>query len=557
MTKNNNINNNINNNDLSNGGGGGGDIVNNIINPITPVTFTTPTTENKVDIKAIQKTHQRRILRKHFKNFIAFMDQHVDYYLLNMSNAIATNEKNASETKNVMKVQVPIAVPKNGEKVKPGFVPKNGDDVLLPLPTCATDLTGETGETGETRETKKEKEIEVVKVDIDDKDACYEKNCPGCICKRIPFKIDKVDIDIEIKNIKDLIHLCDIYKLAANIEYNINMQALHKIRNDLVDLNNMIGMKNLKENIVDQLLYYLQNLHVPNVKHSHSGASSSGDFLHTVIYGSPGTGKTEVAKIIGRIYSNLGVIKSKGSASASSGTYVPPKKKSSSGSGSSSSSSGSSCSSSKFKKVTRADLIAGYLGQTALKTKDAIKDSLGGVLFIDEAYALGNTEKRDSFSKECIDTLCEALSDHKDDLMVIIAGYEKDLNECFFAYNDGLDSRFTWRFKIDDYTAEDLRDIFSKKVRDFGWSICEGEEIKVEWFEKHMKYFKYYGRDMETLFSKTKIAHSRRVFCKPENVKTKITMKDLENGFEMYSSNDEVKKRADKEDIKVIQNMYL
>ena len=429
--------------------------------------------------------------------------------------------------------------------------------MLLPLPPCPPDLTGETGETRETREIKKE--IEVVKVDIDDKNACYEPNCPGCICKRIPFKIDKVNIDIEIKNIKDLISLCDNYKLAVNVEYNINMQALHKIRNDLVDLNNMIGMKNLKENIVDQLLYYLQNLHVPNVKHSHSGASSSGDFLHTVIYGSPGTGKTEVAKIIGRIYSNLGVIKNKGSASASSGTYVPPKKKSSSGSGSgsSSSSSGSSCSSSKFKKVTRADLIAGYLGQTALKTKDAIKDSIGGVLFIDEAYALGNTEKRDSFSKECIDTLCEALSDHKDDLMVIIAGYEKDLNECFFAYNDGLDSRFTWRFKIDDYTAEDLRDIFSKKVRDFGWSIYEGEEIKAEWFEKHMKYFKYYGRDMETLFSKTKIAHSRRVFCKPENVKTKITMKDLENGFEMYTNNDEVKKRADNNDSKVIQNMYL
>jgi hypothetical protein len=481
------------------------------------------------------------------------MDQHVDYYLLNMSNAIATNEKNTEDTKNTMKV--PIAVPKNGEKVKPGFVPKNGDDVLLPLPTDAPDSMGETRET---------REIEVIKVDIDDKDACYETNCPGCLCKRIPFKIDKVDIDVEVKNIKDLIELCDNYKLAVNVKYNINMQALHKIRNDLVDLNNMIGMKNLKENIVDQLLYYLQNLHIPSVTQTTgtgtgtgNGSTGGGDFLHTVIYGSPGTGKTEVAKIIGRIYSNLGVIKSKGSSS-SSATYVPPKKKSSSSSSSSSSGSSSgSSSSSKFKKVTRADLIAGYLGQTALKTKDAIKDSIGGVLFIDEAYALGNTEKRDSFSKECIDTLCEALSDHKDDLMVIIAGYEKDLNECFFAYNDGLDSRFTWRFKIDDYTAEDLRDIFSKKVKDFGWSIHQNEEIKAEWFEKHMKYFKYYGRDMETLFSKTKIAHSRRVFCKPENVKTKITMKDLENGFEMYTNNNEVKKRADNNDSKVIQNMYL
>ena len=104
-----------------------------------------------------------------------------------------------------------------------------------------------------------------------------------------------------------------------------------------------------------------------------------------------------------------------------------------------------------FKKVTRSDLVAGYLGQTAIKTTDVIKECLGGVLFIDEAYALGNPEKRDIFSKECIDTICEALSNYKDNLMVIIAGYETDLNECFFNYNQGLNSRFTWRFKTDDY----------------------------------------------------------------------------------------------------------
>ena len=342
------------------------------------------------------------------------------------------------------------------------------------------------------------------------------------------------------------------------------MKALHKIKPDLIELNNMIGMKHLKESIVDQLIYYLQNLHLPIFDNGKS--VNSGDFLHTVIYGSPGTGKTEVAKIIGRIYSNLGIIKSKQAAASSSSSPLPsllstaalsPRTLSSivSDKKKSSASSSSSSSRPKFKKVTRADLIAGYLGQTALKTKDVIKDSLGGVLFIDEAYALGNTEKRDSFAKECIDTLCEALSDNKDNLMVIIAGYEKDLKECFFSYNDGLDSRFTWRFKIDDYTSGDLRDIFIKKVSDFGWSVSE--EIKAEWFEKNMKYFKFYGRDMETLFSKTKIAHSRRVFCKPETAKTKITMKDLENGFELFIKNDEVKQRVNEDGIKVLQNMYL
>ena len=323
---------------------------------------------------------------------------------------------------------------------------------------------------------------------------------------------ETINIDTEVNTIADILQLIDKYPLDPAIKYNINMKALHDIKEPLKEINCMIGMKDIKNNIVDQILYFVQDLH--------KNKNNTGDFLHTVIYGPPGTGKTEMAKLMGKIYSNIGIL--------SKGT---------------------------FKKVTRSDLIAGYLGQTAIKTRDVIKEAIGGVLFIDEAYALGNPEKKDSFAKECIDTLCEALSDNKDNLMVIIAGYEKDLNECFFSYNDGLDSRFTWRFKIDDYTATDLRDIYIKKVNDIGWSITE--EIKADWFEKNMKYFKFYGRDMETLFSKTKIAHSRRVFCKPENMKTKITMKDLENGFEMFIRNEEVKKRATSDEVKVVQTMYL
>ena len=179
--------------------------------------------------------------------------------------------------------------------------------------------------------------------------------------------------------------------------------------------------------------------------------------------------------------------------------------------------------------MTRADLIAGYLGQTAIKTKEAMENQLGGVLFIDEAYALGNNEKRDSFAKECIDTLCEGLSNHKNNLMVIIAGYEKELEECFFNYNDGLNSRFTWRFHIDDYTPEELKLIFEKKVKDADWTLKKN--IKTSWFEKNKDYFKFFGRDMETLFAKTKIAHSRRVFCKNEKEKTILTKEDLDKGL--------------------------
>jgi SpoVK/Ycf46/Vps4 family AAA+-type ATPase len=326
---------------------------------------------------------------------------------------------------------------------------------------------------------------------------------------------NKVNINVEINNISDLLLLIETYPLDKNTEYNINMDALHQIKEPLTELNNMIGMKNLKENIVDQIIFYIQNLHT--LKSDIKG----NDFMHTVIYGHPGTGKTEIAKIIGSIFSKMGVL--------SKGT---------------------------FKKVTRADLIAGYLGQTALKTRDVVKECLGGVLFIDEAYALGNEEKRDSFSKECIDTLCESLSEHKDDLMVIIAGYETDLNTCFFNYNQGLKSRFTWRFKTDEYNAEDLYNIFLKKVKDNGWNLSENSEIDVNWFKKNKEVFKFYGRDIETLFAKTKIAHSRRVFCLDPSTKKYLTNKDLEKGLEIYLKNEDINQKENKLN-KIITSMYI
>jgi SpoVK/Ycf46/Vps4 family AAA+-type ATPase len=327
---------------------------------------------------------------------------------------------------------------------------------------------------------------------------------------------ETINIEAEINTIDDIINLTEKYKLDPEIQYNINMKALHNIKEPLQELNNMIGMSELKNNIVDQILYFVQELHKNKSNSGLTGETSlSGDFMHTVIYGPPGTGKTEIAKMMGKIYSKIGIL--------NKGT---------------------------FKKVTRSDLIAGYLGQTAIKTRDVIKESLGGVLFIDEAYALGNTDKKDIFSKECIDTLCEALSDNKENLMVIIAGYETELNDCFFNYNQGLDSRFTWRFKTDNYSAEDLYKIFVKKVMDIGWELHEESKITQDFFKKNYDYFKFFGRDIETILAKTKIAHSKRVFCKADSEKKKITLKDLEKGFELYLKNDGVKKRKDSENMK-------
>ena len=393
----------------------------------------------------------------------------------------------------------------------------------------------EEGEEHEDEDFKKEKKIQDIITDITESyDTHFEKYKivhkkyvdPNIYCSKNvihklkipPLSISisqktKINVNIEhdINSIEDLLHIINTYPNDNEYEYNINIDMLHKIKEPLERLNGMIGMKQVKENIVDQLLFYIQDLH--NFKNQ--------DFMHTVIAGPPGTGKTEVAKIVGSIFANFGILKK--------GT---------------------------FKKVTRSDLVAGYLGQTAIKTKEVIKDALGGVLFIDEAYSLGSPDKRDSFSKECIDTICEAASDYKSNLMIIIAGYETELNDCFFAYNQGLNSRFIWRFHIDNYTGEDLYQIFLKKVKEEEWKL--DTSVTKEWFENKKEYFKYYGRDIEALFIKTKIAHSRRIFGKSISERKNLTTKDLEKGFSVFLNNDEVKKRKEKELFKnALQSMYI
>jgi len=325
---------------------------------------------------------------------------------------------------------------------------------------------------------------------------------------------EKVEVaETSLKNIGDLLRFIDAHPLDPEKEYsNVDVASLHKIRPQLAELNAMVGMKTLKESVLDQILFYVQHLH--DFDHQQ-------DFLHTVIYGPPGTGKTEVAKIVGKLFAQLGVLKKE-----------------------------------TFKKVTRSDLVAGYLGQTALKTREVLREAMGGVLFIDEAYSLGNGDKQDIYSKECIDTLCESLSDNKDKLMVIVAGYEQELNDCFFACNQGLNSRFPWRFKTDSYSPEELFQIFRQKVDGIGWKMDDA--VTVAWFKKHADYFTSFGRDMETLLAKTKIAHGRRIFSRRQSAAKQITSEDLNRGFEMFLQNSEVEKRREKKQLKeTMCAMYL
>ena len=319
----------------------------------------------------------------------------------------------------------------------------------------------------------------------------------------------KITIDASINTLDDLLSIIKNNAYDENCEYNIDLKSLTQIQPELEKLNKMVGMKELKNSILNQLLYFMQDLHITN---------KESDFKHTVLYGPPGTGKTEIAKIIGAMYSKIGVLKNN-----------------------------------VFKKVTRNDLVAGYLGQTAIKTKKVIDECLGGVLFIDEAYSLANNYQEDGYSKECIDTLCEALSDHKDDLMVIVAGYEEDLNESFFKANKGMESRFIWRFNIEQYNTNELMSIFHKKINETDWIIENDDVINIKWFDKHKQDFKNYGRDMELLFSYLKIAHSRRIYGKEPSLRKIITMEDLDGGYDMFMKN---KKKENKMN-KILESIYI
>ncbi len=270
----------------------------------------------------------------------------------------------------------------------------------------------------------------------------------------------------------------DFDKLMGELE---DLVGLEDVKKDVKNLMNLVKVRKLRQ---------AHDLPVPPMS------------LHMVFMGNPGTGKTTVARLVSGLYAAIGVL--------SKGQLV---------------------------EVDRSGLVAGYVGQTALKTQETIKSALGGVLFIDEAYSLSSGGEND-FGREAIETILKAMEDHRDDLIVIVAGYTAPM-EKFIHSNPGLESRFNKYFFFPDYNGEQLMTMFRIRCKKNGYSMTpETEKAAVALFtqlyEERTENFGN-GRDVRNVFEDMVVRQANRVAAMEEPSKEDLMAvlpEDLEDAEE-------------------------
>ena len=223
--------------------------------------------------------------------------------------------------------------------------------------------------------------------------------------------------------------------------------GLKEVKKEIESLINLIKVKKMRE-----------SYHMPSMEISY----------HMVFTGNPGTGKTTVARLVAKIYKELGIL--------SKGHLV---------------------------EVDRAGLVAGYIGQTAIKVKEVVEKALGGVLFIDEAYALTNKNDVNDFGGEAIDTLVKMMEDYRNDLVIIVAGYKEEMDE-FLKANTGLISRFNKFIHFEDYTDEEMMEILKGFLDKSGLEMEEDGEKELKRALKEMdaqsRFLFGNGRGMRNTF---------------------------------------------------------
>ena len=231
-------------------------------------------------------------------------------------------------------------------------------------------------------------------------------------------------------------------KLPDSDEIN-KQEDQHSLEEYLDELNKLVGLEKVKKDVNS-----LINLVRIRKLRSERGIKQPPMSLHLVFSGNPGTGKTTVARLLSKIYCEIGLL--------SKGHLV---------------------------ETDRSGLVGGFVGQTAIKTQEVIQSALGGILFIDEAYSLTSKSEND-YGAEAIDTLLKAMEDHRDDLIVIVAGYPA-LMDKFLYSNPGLESRFNKFIYFEDYNEEELYNIFQLMSKESNLTIDEaGDNYLKEYFKK-------------------------------------------------------------------------
>jgi len=326
----------------------------------------------------------------------------------------------------------------------------------------------------------------------------------------IPENLENCDADYQ-PVLGDLIKLALAYHCKMQQQFKgISLEKLSDMLPALEKLENSIGMRKIKETFTNQIIYFLLD-----------SSPNHLELLHTVLCGSPGIGKTYMIDILAEIYLSLGYLEKK-----------------------------------IVHKVKITDLKGKYVGYSSAMTQAAINKAIGGILVIDEVYSIGGRDRDiDSFSKDIINTLNQNLTEKAGKFICIICGYEDDIEKCFFSANQGLKSRFRFKFVLDPYTAEELLQIFSLKLTNDNWKyhLEFRREDRREFFIRHLKYFQYYGRDMENLLYHVKLSQINRIFLRDHMEKNTIVLEDMNSGMEKFKIHHKKEDTIPKE----IEHLYM
>ena len=297
-----------------------------------------------------------------------------------------------------------------------------------------------------------------------------------------------------------------------NEEKKAEETPAEKIEDLLSELHSYIGLESIKKEV--ESLVNMVKVHKLRKEH---GLPTVDMSLHMVFSGNPGTGKTMIARLMARIYKSLGIL--------SGGQLV---------------------------EVDRSGLVAGYVGQTASKTSAVIEKALGGVLFIDEAYALTYKKEGNDFGQEAVDTLLKMMEDNRDNLVVIVAGYDGLMDE-FIHSNPGLESRFNRYLHFDDYNIDEMLKIFEMRVKNGGYALNENAKDEVKAFiEKANSNPVSFGnaRGVRNLFEQVLIHQANRLAKETEITKEtlmEITEEDVTNAASVCYDKPEKEKDAAQE----------